>query len=554
MENSEAKVIIKGKESNSSGGSTSENKTDNHSGNGSPDGITGHLNEITNKVSKLPKPSPIPDKPLILEKQHTFWYLEKDKDSDEVKHWKINHKQFIDFLRLLGFRRYDLNKDFFFVKVVDNVIEEVPLNQIQDALLKTIEEVEKNKWKHKISKNVLLTKIHSSNTILFGRNKLSLLGQIEDLSFAQDTKDEACIFYRNGYVKCSATGYTLKDYKGLDGYIFRNQIIERDFIKSDGKGDFYQFTRNISIPKTKDGNRLENDQRWLAFKTHIGYLMHSFFDTRLAAVNITDSTVSNSDEGRTGKSLTGVAISKIKSTCEIFGKEFDHTSPHKYSRANLGTQVVFHNDAKKNLAIETLFNVITDGIEVNGKYEKPFVIKAKYLITSNSPLPTEGDSSKDRVYEFELTDHYSLYHRPEDDFGRRFFSDWDAEEWSNFDNFMMQCICDYLREGVIPPKEINLSERKAIEYTNADFVEFMKSSKIVAGKEYNKKELHEAFLNSYDEYKNDKYLSRQSNFTRYLKSYANYSEDLKGKIKERRGDGKDFITFGVQINQTKLNI
>ena len=527
----------------------SENQTGNHSDNGRSNGIADHLKEVGAKIPKTPTSVP-QDKSFILEKKYQFWYLEKDKDSDELKNWKINHKQFIDFIRLLGFRRYDLNKDFFFVKVMDNVIEEVPLSQIQDALLKTIEAVEKKQWKHEISKDVLLTKIHSSNTILFGRNKLSLLGQIEDLSFAQDTKDEACIFYRNGYVKCTAAGYSLKNYKGLDGYIFRNQMIERDFVKSDGNGDFSEFTKNISIAKTKDGN----DQRWLSFKTHIGYLMHSFFDTRLAAVNITDSTVSNSDEGRTGKSLTGVAISKIKSTCEIFGKEFDHTSPHKYSRANLGTQVVFHNDAKKNLAIETLFNVITDGIEVNGKYEKPFVIKAKYLITSNSPLPTEGDSSKDRVYEFELTDHYSLYHRPEDDFGRRFFSDWDAEEWSNFDNFMMQCICDYLREGVIPPKEINLSERKAIEYTNADFVDFMKSAQIVAGKEYNKKELHESFLKDYDEYKNDKYLSRQSNFTRYLKSYANYSENLKGKIKERRSDGNDFITFGVQINQAKLNL
>jgi hypothetical protein len=509
-----------------------------------------HIEEITYATSQSTQGSRTANN-IILSKQHAFWYAERDKDGN-AKNWKINHKKLIDFIRLLGFRRYDHNKDYIFIQIIDKVIDEVGVNFIQDVVLNSIESILDTEWLrvHEIEKSTLLAKLFISNTSLFNKNKLSLLGTQHNLHFNKDTKDTIYTYYRNGFVKCTASGVELLKYSELKNYIFKSQQHVRDFIPGPHDGSFFQFNRNAS---KKDGSY--NDKRLGALMTLQGYLMHSNFDQKLSAVNFTDSLISDHAEGRTGKSLMGIGLSKIKRTCDVPGKDFDPTSNHKYSRADMATQLVFHNDAKKNLKLESLYNDITDGITVDGKYEKPFLIKAKYLITSNAPLRTEGDSSKDRVFEFEFSNHYSLNHRPEDDFGHWFFTDWDSDEWAKFDNFMMECSCKYLKEGVIISEEINLSQRKQIESTSQDFVFWLQTDvELRPGIEYNKRELYNKFLEAYPEYKDQRFLKNQAGFTRWLKSYANYSDNLKGRIFERRSDGNDYITFGLEANNNSPSL
>ena len=99
----------------------------------------------------------------------------------------------------------------------------------------------------------------------------------------------------------------------------------------------------------------QNDKRFESLKTLIGYLLHGFFETKMKAVNLTDSTISENAEGRSGKTLLGRAIALIKMVCEISGKDFDPTNKHKYSSVNLDTQIVFLNDLRKRFDFETLF-------------------------------------------------------------------------------------------------------------------------------------------------------------------------------------------------------
>lgn len=468
-----------------------------------------------------------------------FWFAEVVNKQGEIK-WRIDHHKFIQFLRFFGFRRFDINHEYIFIKIKSRIIEEVSITQIQDEVIEYIKTIDQKILNDDgITRDELLSKFYTSPGIFFTDKKLSMLGVEKNLTFNTDTKENSFIYYKNGCVKCYVGGFELLPYNELDGFVFRNQIKDREFEICSPDGMFRKFVFNISG---------KSNERFISLQTMIGYLLHSFYETKLKAVNLTDSSISDNAEGRTGKTLLGRAISYMKNVCEISGKDFDPSNKHKYSSAKIDTQIVFLNDLQKRFNFENLFNDISDAITIDRKNMQPFPIRAKMLIAANDTFKIEGASAKDRVLEFELADHYNADFSPEDEFGVWFFRDWDRNEWLKFDNFMIECLSLYHEHGVIEATPINLNKRKQIQHTNPDMVEFLdekiKRGELKSGTEYDKNLLHTEFLEEYPEYKEEKWLKRNANFTKYLKTYASYSSQLNGAIHERRSNGKSLIRFG----------
>lgn len=468
-----------------------------------------------------------------------FWFSEVVNKQGDIK-WRIDHHKFIQFLRFSGFRRFDINHEYIFVKIKSRIIEEVSITQIQDEVIEYIKTIDQKILNEDgITRDELLSKFYTSPGIFFSDKKLSMLGVEKNLVFNADTKENSFIYYKNGFVKCCSGGFVFLPNKELDGYVFRNQIKNREYEVYSADGMFRKFIFNISG---------KNEQRYRALQTMLGYLLHSFYETKLKAVNLTDSSISDNAEGRTGKTLLGRAIAYMKNVCEISGKDFDPSNKHKYSSAKIDTQIVFLNDLQKRFNFENLFNDISDAITIDRKNMQPFTIQAKMLIAANDTFKIEGASAKDRVLEFELADHYNANFSPEDEFGVWFFRDWDRFEWLKFDNFMIECLCLYHDYGVMEATPINLDKRKQIQHTSADLVEFLdekiRQGELRNGFDYDKKTLHSEFLEEYPDYKDDKWYKTSKNFTLHLKTFASYSVDLKGKIEERRSNGKSFIRFG----------
>jgi len=491
-----------------------------------------------NSTLKIKRADTVSDSKEKIETFNVFWSAEIVKL--EVK-WKIDHLKIIKFIRSIGYRRFDMGKDYIFVQIVDRVIDEITVTHIQDMIMSYVNNLIYNSdeiHESGITRNQLLSKFYTSPAIYFNERKLSTLGVETNLTMNSDTKENSFIYYLNGFVKCSSSGYEVHDYKELDGHIFKNQIKNRNFKKHSTEGVFKQFVYNISG---------KNEQRSLALQTIIGYLLHGYFETKMKAVNLTDSSISDVAEGRTGKTLLGKAIAQIKNVCEISGKDFDPANKHKYATASIDTQIIFLNDLKKKFNFEDLFNDISEAITVDRKNLQPFQVRTKMIIAANDTFRIEGASAKDRVIEFELGEHYNANYSPEDEFKCWFFADWNNDEWLKFDNFMMNCITLYLKHGVIEASPINLDKRKQIQHTNLDFVEFMEekieNGEIRRGPDYDKTELHNKFLANYPEYEYDRWLKRTGNFTKYLKRYASYSIHLKGKIIERRSNGASYIKF-----------
>jgi len=139
------------------------------------------------------------------------------------------------------------------------------------------------------------------------------------------------------------------------------------------------------------------------------------------------------------------------------------------------------------------------------------------IVSTNYTIKGQGPSYTDRLFEIEFSDYYNEKHKPVDDFGKLFFDEWDENEWNRFDNFMLECVELYLKEGLVGYKQINLNRRKLLDQTKPEFVEYAERS-ISVNKEYDKKIIYEDFKLVYTDF----YSVWQRTFTGWTQTYADY--------------------------------
>ena len=445
-----------------------------------------------------------------------------DKDGN-INDIKIKQVAFYDLINSFGFYVFEKERQICFVKVEKNIVEQVSEGSIQSyffAQIETLPEI--------IDDNVSILDIketlYKQNQTLFSTQKLSLLKRIEK-DFCTDTKESVYLFFRNGFVKVQKDKWELLDYSKLEGLVWKNQVVDRDFQISEkpnvslkNAGIFSQYLYNVSG---------QNERRLQVLCTIIGYTLHYYFAVQRRAVLLTDSKIEGENNGRTGKSILIKAIEEIKPTTRIDGKKWD-SEKFPYQEVTQQTQIIVLDDVKQNFSIEPLFNDITDKVKVEQKGKTPFSLVAKFLIASNRPIKIEGASARGRVVEFEFSEYYSDTFGAVHEFGKMFFTeDFTNEDWNDFYNVMCYCIKHYFETGLQIPENKNLSIRKLINETNEDFVEWMdnyiKEGKIEDNCFIDKKVLHEDFLQSYPDYKENKYLKQQRFFTDYLKKYISFS-------------------------------
>lgn len=388
----------------------------------------------------------------------------------------------------LGFQRFDFNEEkSVMIRLVDNIVEEVSQKRIIDAFIKYVNDEYGTSLETPCGEfipiNMLLEKIFRSLNLLFSETMMFRLKTDEKFEFNKDTATESFFYYKNGYVKVNKDGFDLLEYKTLSKKIWRSQMLNRAFkiVKknlADGSnpGLFFNYVAGNFI---KDGKE-QNPTRAEDLRRIIGYLMHRYYEGKLKCVVLTDSSLSDDDSGRSGKTLLVQMIGwmlsdnvESKSYVELDGKEFDIMSNFKWQLLGINTELVHLNDIKKGFNIEYLYNSILTGITVQQKNQIPFIRLVKLVLSTNKTIKINGPSAQDRTLEFQLSKYFHQDHSPLDEFKQWFGKDWDAETWAKFDNFMVQSICNYLKRGLPKVKNFNIGLRKFKEETHADFVEFI---------------------------------------------------------------------------------
>ena len=449
--------------------------------------------------------------------KQTFW-IKNDKGFA-----KIVHIQFKQFLEDNGFYKYcpEGGKNYVFVKVTNNLIDHTSEKEIKDFVLQHLLELD----------DISVYNYFADNTRFFKEEFLSMLSTIE-IYFIADSKDTAYLYYKNCAVKITKDAITPIDYLDLGGYVWKDHIIDRNFSMCDvtGNCDFRKFIGNING---------SDDNRVTTMESTIGFLMHGHKNLSFCpAVILNDEVISDNPEGGTGKGLIINALSKMKKLVVIDGKSFTFERSFAYQLVSADTQILCFDDVKKHFEFERLFSVVTEGLTLEKKNKDaikiPFSKSPKIAITTNYAIKGAGNSFARRKWELELHQYYNKEFTPLDEFGKLMFGDWSDDDWCEFDNYMIGCLKNYLRTGLVKGKFVNLKIRQLSAETCHEFIEWCglvdvndRSGNIESGIRLYKNDLYYAFVDEYPDYgpKSKMTISR-TKFYKWLVSYALFKEGV----------------------------
>ena len=488
--------------------------------------------------------------------------IEKAEEQEDEKFWTKNEKGTIKIVPLLfkrflednGFYKYcpQGGKNYVFVKVTNNLIDHTSEKEIKDFILDKLYYFD----------DVSIYNYFAEQTRFFREEFLTLLGTI-DIYFIADTKESSYLYYRNCAVQVKKNEVIHIDYVDLGGYVWKDHVIDRVYKKCDTiECDYKSFIENVSA---------NNPVRTTSMESTIGFLMHGHKNLSYCpAVILNDEVISDNPEGGTGKGVFMNALSHMKKLVTIDGKAFDFAKSFAYQLVSADTQILCFDDVKKYFDFERLFSVVTEGLTLEKKNKDaikiPFSKSPKIAITTNYAIKGAGNSFQRRKWELELYQHYNKSFTPQDEFGRLFFGDWDDDEWCVFDNYMIQCLQLYLREGLVQSEFVNLKIRQLSAETSHDFIEWcgllegtQPNSKLVPDIRLNTNELYLDFIQEYPDYSPRAKMSiSRIRFNKWLYSFCIYKEgvppeegkDLNGKwiimkenTEENQINDTDFIPF-----------
>ena len=423
---------------------------------------------------------------------------------------KIKPFKFKTFLESKDFSKYypdNGSNAFIFINKDDNFIDIISEYQIKDFVLQDLQ--------HRFEIDIF--DIVAEKTKLFTYQYLSILDTAK-VEVMKDTKDFAMLYYKNTAIKVESEKITEINYSDLDGYVWKNNVIDRNYKNVDHhKSQFRSFLWYVS------GQEVD---RYNTFKSIMGYLLHSYKNSaNNKAIILNDEKISDNPNGGSGKGLLTTAINKMKNVSIVDGKTFDFNNAFPFQTVSTDSQVLAFDDAKKNFKFEQLFSLITEGITLEYKGKDAIKLSVedspKILISTNYTIKSEGGSFERRMFEVELSNYFNKNHTPLDQFGNMLFDGWEENQWNLFDKFMINCLQYYLENGLVTYDHINLEIRKLINSTSQDFLDFMAEQDIFDCKRINYKEMKAEFISDFEDYRHHKWFN-QNIFNKWLAIYLDF--------------------------------
>ena len=338
-----------------------------------------------------------------------------------------------------------------------------------------------------------------------------------------DTSDAVVLFFDNGILEITKSEVNKINYGSYrNGLVWSSNIIDFELIKRDASDcNFSRFINNVCG---------DNDDRILALRTAIGYLIHSYHrKSGGQMVLLYDESITdlNNPQGGTGKGLIANALATLRDTTKMDGKKFKGDSRFDFQDVTVSTRILWLDDVGKQMDIDRFNSISTDGFNVEKKFKDSIFIppaaSPKILICSNIILDCSGTTRKRRQFIIELSDHYSskigtgVEEPIVAEHGSRFFTDeWDKDEWNRFYWYMIDCVQLYLDKGLVPVPSINVVENRLRQIIGEDLFNWIKSKDYQDELNYNTKSEFEEFKSLYES-GNEKF--NQRNFSNKLRKY-----------------------------------
>ncbi len=469
--------------------------------------------------------------PILPSEQYWEETFIETKNGDR-KQLNFDYANCFLFLQNRGFHRIRMKSGSWdFVHVEKNkVIKKVDQYEIRDYVTEFTKELKGRKD--------VLNMLYRGGTQYLGYEKLSNLEYVHPV-FERADKGSQNLYFKDKFWKITAEGIKEFNYTQMERHVWQDKIIDfeahmlkepmikikrispemkqkkeyanlpkGEFIiqvsQDAQKCDFLRFLSNASkfywrkrMLHSKDPVKYDDiepeeefeETRHLVNKlTSIGYLLHDYKnDSELKAVIAMDGKLSEvgASNGRSGKSLFGRAIEYVIPQVYIAAKNKKLTEDQfLFGEVTEKIKNVFLDDVRANVDFEFFFPLITGKLKVNVKGGAQFTLEGedtpKLLITTNHAISGEGSSFKDRQAFVAFSDYYNDEHKPIDDFGRNFFSEWDQQQWNLYYNLAANCLMLYFQsisegwagsaKGIVDPPMETLEMRRLRQQIGEDLL------------------------------------------------------------------------------------
>ena len=364
----------------------------------------------------------------------------------------INLNAFDELLSAQQFYKYEKG----FVHIKSNIVSTVEVSDILHIVTKLIEA--EGDYKFTYSKTEfffsweelahLWRTIRAQSTTY---NQVTASLQHWKPNLLKDKVDESYIPYRNGVAVVNKKTIKLVPYEEITMQIWKERILPRDFKHTTKKGMFEVFFENVcgrgDTSKKRTASETYKRAVW-----YFGYILQGTKRQSTARAWLLYD-IRNGNNGRTGKTIIGQAVGKIRNMVVIDGKQVDFKNRFAFQTVQPWTDVVFIDDPSKYMSLQPLFNMITGEINADRKGLLPVVLPVKFLIASNWVLEAEGNSEAGRQFVTQLDDFYVRWGKEHNDtitpivdfHGKEFFTDWTDTDWNQFDSFSLKCIQEHLK-------------------------------------------------------------------------------------------------------------
>ena len=432
-----------------------------------------------------------------------FWYSNIDKNGKEKI--TIDPLKYKLFLERNGFKKHYPNESQKpnFVQIKSNKVSITSVEIIKDFVLDfLLEKKEFEVWN-------FCAKYQN----LFSETFLLMLESIE-LKMLNDTRNTSYIAFKNGVLEVTKNEIKLIDFIDIDYYIWAEHILNRDFLElEDFENDYQKFILNIS------------NKEPLAIECAIGYLVSTYKNrSNNKAVILNDEVISENPEGGTGKGVFVQGISQIRKTSILDGKLFDGKKSFPYQTVSIDTKLLVFDDVAKGFSFEEKFSLVTEGMTLERKNKDAIKLSVqdspKIVISTNYAIKGEGNSHDRRRYELEIAQYYGKDLTPEDEFGRQLFDDWNDNDFQKFDNYIVNCVQLFLKNGLVKQNAKNIKMRKFIAETSMEFNDWINDIENVPRNTRNDKKIFfDKFIEEYPDFK--KWLTRKK-FNIWVQKYCSF--------------------------------
>lgn len=430
-------------------------------------------------------------------------------------------------LETLGVFYKKVHSTYILIYKEENVISEVPIKIVKDIV---------NEYLNQLKPLVLnIDGVRETFTVeaqieIFYRQMNMVLNEsflefleLETSPILSDEADRSYLCFSNGVLDISAEEVVLRQYAELsDLVVWKKQIT--DFTigsKPRKKSHFEKFIRNVCA---KDPVRIK------ALRSAIGYLLHAYHrKSGGQMVILYDEQITDLDnpQGGTGKGVVASAIMVIRNTAKIDGKKMDGKGRFDLQDVRLDTEIVWIDDVGKQLNIDRFNSISTDGFNIEQKFKDSIHIPAeespKIIICSNIIMDCTGTTRKRRQFIIELSSYYSSRIKSGveepiiEEHGCRFFSnEWDEQEWNRFYWYMISCLHDYLKEGLVPVPTINVADNRSRQLIGEDLHNWLQKKTFKTKVDYRTQDLFQEFKDLYEP-GNERFSQRT--FSNKLKQY-----------------------------------